>query len=210
MEKLKLNEIAILAMGPTWSQCPETLENGEIWATNTMYMNHHVDRIFLMHDVKHDILVQDKDIVENINKLGVPFYTAGEYASFKTNIAYPVEEIIDYFGVAYFLNVIAWMMAYAIYCKPKRINLYGVDMRGDAGGEYNIGERGCIEFWIGRALGDKIEVGIPEESFLLKRTMRGNFYGYRFRKNPNGLDIPWTTYRLHRARVLYCGYSTLR
>lgn len=197
IEKLDIEEIVILAMGPTWYQCPEKIENGEVWCVNTMYRNHHADRIFLMHDIRHDILVQDKDIRENINKLNVPFYTAGRYPDFKSNIPYPAEEIVEYFGVAYFLNVIAWVLAYAIYCEPKRISLYGVDMRSDAGVEYDVGERSCVEFWIGMALGRGIEVSIPEEAFLLKSVMRGNFYGYKFRHNPNGLDqlIPENTKR---------------
>ena len=187
--KKGLDEIIIVAMGPSWYQCPkEKPYNSEIWGVNTMYRNRDLDRIFIMHDIKYDILTQDRDFVDSINTKGMPVYTAGDYPPIKNNIPYPTEEVIQYFGVGFFLNVMGWMLALAIMQKPKRITLYGVDMRSDSGDEYRLGERGCIEFWLGMAMGKGIDIGLPQESFLLKRVMRGNFYGYHFRKNPKGLD----------------------
>lgn len=185
----KLEEIIICAMGPTWYQCPaEAPPNSEIWGVNTMYRNRKCDRIFIMHDIKHDLMVQDRDFFQTVNELNLPVITAGDYPPIKNNFVYPAEEVIEHFGCAFFLNVMAWMMAYAIMMEPKRITLYGCDMRSDSGDEYRLGERGCVEFWCGMAMGKGIDLGLPQESFLLKRIMRGNFYGYHLRQNPKGLD----------------------
>ena len=184
----QLDEIIILALGPTWYKCPEKApENTEIWGVNTMYRNRDVDRIFIMHDLKHDLCLMDKDFIPTVNKLGVPIYTAGDYPVFDNNIVYPIEDVIKEFNVGFFLNVMCYMIAIAIMEKPKKISLYGTDMRSDAGVEYRVNEKGAIEFWLGVATGRGIDLSIPEESYLLKRMMAGSFYGYVPRKAPNGL-----------------------
>lgn len=201
----KLDEIIICAMGPTWYQCPaEAPPNSEIWGVNTMYRNRKLDKIFIMHDIKHDLMVQDRDFFETVNSLGIPVVTAGDYSALKNNIIYPAEEVIEYFGVAFFLNVMSWMIAYAIMLEPKRLSLYGCDMRSDSGDEYRLGERGCVEFWLGVAMGKGIDLGLPQESFLLKRIMRGNFYGYHLRKTGKGLDelIPTATKRQYSKYMM--------
>ena len=192
-------------MGPTWYQCPaEAPENSEIWGVNTMYRNRDCDRIFIMHDIKHDLMVQDRDFFETVNAKGIPVITAGDYPPLENNFVYPAEEVIEFFGVAFFLNVMAWMLAYAIMCNPKRITVYGCDMRSDSGDEYRLGERGCVEYWLGVAMGKGIDIGLPQESFLLKRIMRGNFYGYHLRKTGKGLDelIPTATKRQYSKYMM--------
>jgi len=201
----KLEEIIICAMGPTWYQCPtEAPPNSEIWGVNTMYRNRKLDRIFIMHDIKHDLMVQDRDFFKTANELKIPVVTSGDYAGFDNNFVFPAEDVVDHFGVAYFLNVMSWMIAYAIMMEPKRISLYGCDMRSDSGDEYRLGERGCVEYWLGMAMGRGIDLGLPQESFLLKRVMRGNFYGYYLRKKAKGLDelIPDATKRKYRNYML--------
>ncbi len=185
---MSLDHIIILALGPSWYKCPEKAgPNEEIWGVNTMYRNRPVDRVFIMHDLRHDICLMDKDFIPNVNELGVPVYTAGDYPVFTNNVVYPIEDILNEFGVGFFLNVMCYMLALAIKERPKKISLFGSDMRTDSGHEYRVNEKGAIEFWLGVAIGHKIKIMIPEESYLLKRMMAGNFYGYKPRKDPNGL-----------------------
>ena len=104
-----MKKINILGLGPTWYQCPETTEEGEeIWGCNTMYRNRKVDRIFISHDLRNDILLMDKDFVDNANATGVPVYTSGEYPVFTNNKVYPIQEILDEFGALFFLNSICY------------------------------------------------------------------------------------------------------
>jgi len=183
-----LDNVIILALGPSWYKCPEKVgENEEIWCVNTMYRNRPADRIFIMHDLRHDILLMDKDFIHNVNQLDVPVYTAGDYPAFKNNVEYPIEEVIKEFNVAFFLNVMCYMIALAIKEGAKKITMFGSDMRSEAGHEYRMNEKGSVEFWLGVAIGRDIAVALPEESYLLKRTMTGNFYGYTPRQEPNGL-----------------------
>ena len=188
MERKQLSNVNILGLGPSWFKCPETTEeNEEIWGINTMYRNRNVDRIFIMHDLREDILLMDKDFIEAANRTGCPVYTAGDYPVFANNVVYPIEKIIEEFKICFFLNVICYMIAIAIMEKVKKISLYGCDMRTDAGEEYKTNEKGAVECWLGVAIGRGIEVAMPEESFLLKRMMTSSSYGYIPRKDPNGL-----------------------
>jgi len=184
----ELEHVIILALGPSWYKCPETTGEGEeVWGVNTMYRNRPVDRIFIMHDLRHDLCLMDKGFIVNANKLGVPVYTAGDYPVFDNNVVYPIEKILNEFKVGFFLNVMCYMIALAILEGVKKISLFGTDMRTDSGQEYKVNEKGAIEFWLGVAIGRGIEISIPEESYLLKRMMAGNFYGYKPRVAPDGL-----------------------
>jgi hypothetical protein len=188
MGELMAEHVHILALGPSWYKCPEEkVEGEEIWAVNTMYRNRPADRVYIMHDLRHDILLMDKDFVHNVNQMDIPVYTAGDYPSFKNNVVYPIEDVLNEFRVAFFLNVMCYMIAHAIMEGVKKISLWGTDMRSDAGHEYRINEKGAVEFWLGVAIGRGVEIAIPEESYLLKRIMTGNFYGYTPRQAPDGL-----------------------
>jgi hypothetical protein len=184
----RLENVNIVGLGPSWFKCPEEHgENEEIWGINTMYRNRKVDRIFIMHDLREDILLMDKDFIHNANQVGCPVYTAGDYPVFNNNLPDPVEKIIQEFKVCFFLNVICYMVAIAVLENVKKISLFGCDMRTDAGEEYRVNEKGAVEFWLGVAIGRGIEVVMPEESYLLKRMMTSSSYGYVPRQEPNGL-----------------------
>lgn len=193
-------------MGPTWCLCPpEAPPNAEIWGTNTMYRNTKIDRMFIMHDIKYDLLLQDKNILENVNKQGFPIYTAGKHPEFINNVEYPLMDIMNEFKILFFLNVIAYMIAFAVTAKPKKLSLYGVDMRTDAGGEYKKNEKGCVEFWLGVSVGRGIHWSAPGESFLCKRAVVSNFYGFKKRALPDGITqiIPSDTKQIfNRYKII--------
>jgi len=183
-----MKKVNILGLGPSWYQCPEELAEGEeTWGANTMYRNRDVSRIYIAHDIRNDILLFDKNFVDNANAVGVPVYTSGAYPIFTKNEVYPIDKIVKEFNALFFLNVICYMIAHAVYEGFEEISLYGCDMRTDTGHEYRVNEKGAVEFWVGAACGRGIQVNIPEESYLCKRVMTGNFYGYVERKGPDGL-----------------------
>jgi hypothetical protein len=180
--------IAIAAAGPSQYLCPKVIEDGEKWCINSQYQNHeNVDRVFLLHDLLTEILIQDHSVIGKLNDLGVPVYTAGPAPVFENNIPYPVEKVVAEFQVGFFLNTMAYMLAFAIMQKPEEIHLYGVDMRPDSGYEWHKEEKGCLEFWLGVAIGRGIKINIPPESYLLKRTMVSNWYAFKPIKESEGV-----------------------
>ena len=186
-----MKHLFLLAMGPTWYQIPQPEHlppDSEVWTINTMFKNYsRVDRVFMMHDIRTEILLQDYNFINLVNDLNVPVYTAGNYEALKNNVIFPVEEIVNEFKVGFFLNSITYMIALGISEKPLSINLFGIDMRPDSGFEWHQEEKGAVEFWLGVATGRGIKITIPEQSYIMKRQTAGYFYGYRPRLDPNGL-----------------------
>ena len=177
-----MKSITIVGGGPSQYRCPNSFNDGEIWGINSLavgYENIKIDRVFLLHDVLTEVLIQEHSIIGKLNDMGVPVNTAGPAPVFENNIQYPIADVMKEFGAGFFLNTMAYMIAFAIMQKPKEIHLYGVDMRPDSGYEWHKQERGCVEFWIGVAIGRKIKVLLPPESFLLKRTMVSNWYAFK-------------------------------
>lgn len=183
-----LDKIIILAQGPSWYQCPDKSPEGvEIWGSNVIFRDHYVDRIFFGHDPRGSFLNDDVHLFENLNKLKVPVYTTGVFKPLKKNAQIPILEIMQEFGIGFFLNVIAWMLPTAILQKPKTMDLYGVDMRPDAGEETYVNEKGSVEFWVGVAMGRGIKVKNTKESYVLKTKQEGNFPGYKNKVPQAGL-----------------------
>ena len=187
------DHIVILALGPTWYQCPRRNllpkpPECEVWGINTIYRNYAgLDKLFMMHDIRTEILLNDFDFVNTVNKEGFPVYTAGDYQCLANNVVYPIEEILEEFKVGFFMNSLTYMFALAIMQKPEMISLFGIDMRPDSQYEWHINEKGCVEFWCGAAVSRGIKLNIPKESYVLRRAMTGAFYGFMPRKTPDGL-----------------------
>ena len=79
------------------------------------------------------------------------------------------------------------MVATAIMQKPKCIQMFGVDMRPDAGVETYLNEKGAVEFWVGVALGRGIKFENTLESYVLKIKQEGDFPGARDKIKRSGL-----------------------
>ena len=185
-----LDSIFILGRGASLLRCPvKKPKNVEYWGCNSAYRARDIDRLFIMHNPQMTQFRRDKELIDNINKKEFPVYTLGKYKSIKNNIEYPVNEVIKEFDVAFFLTNISYMLALAIIQKPKSIHLFGVDMTFGAMNEYMRNEKGCIEFWLGVAIGKGIQFHLPVLSTLLKRKNRENFYGMLVKRDKDTKTI---------------------
>jgi len=188
-----IEHIILIAMGPTWYQCPkrDLMDDSpkvEVWGINTVFRSYFgLDKLFMMHDVRTEILLNDYDFINTVNKEGMPVYTAGDYPCLINNVPYPIEKVMSEFRVGYFLNSLSYMMAFAIMQEPATISLFGIDMRPDSSYEWHMNEKGCVEFWCGAAVSRGILLNIPKESYVMRQAITGTFYGFIPRKNPDGL-----------------------
>lgn len=158
-----------------------TLPEGETWGVNENILWYDLKTVFAMHDYQtlwHNAKM--RAAIEKVNRLGIPFISLGRYDDIPTSIEYPLQEIIQYFGVDYFASSIDYMLAYAIYKGATEIDLYAVDMLQDA--EY-IHQKPSVEFWIGFALGKGIKVCIHGERSEILKIRERKLYGYNIEQS---------------------------
>lgn len=186
----KIRDIYIVAKGPTASKCPDRNSgvgiDDEIWGLNSVYMSRNdLDSLFIMHDVRTVIIAEDRDFINNANNVDTKIYTTIPVKVLKNNVVFPVEKVVNSFGVSYFMNCICWMIAYAILQNPRHIYLYGADFVYGV----DINEKACTEWWLGVAFGRGIGISISEGSALLKPPeLVQPFYGFIVSKKEAGLN----------------------
>ena len=182
----------ILGFGPGVTAYPKDYD-GEVWGLNTAHLKcPRIDRLFIADkitdktDIKNGfyinqfinqekIPIDEEGYKQKIRELGIPFVSCHPYPDIPTYEAFPLQEIVQTFGVAYFANCIAYMLSYAILKGYQEIEIWGV--RQGLLTEYAF-HKGCVEFWIGMAVGFGIDVRIMGDSHLL-RTPDNKLYGYK-------------------------------
>lgn len=202
----KLRNIAIIALGGTTSQWPGMWhlwkEIDEVWTINMGCFAMRSDLNFSCHTLNTMIGIEDpkwtdehadlkkniesnKSLVEMLAASKVPQVTLdGSYGSFE----YPFYEIISKFKNSYFMNGLAYMIAYALYCKVKRI--------WAAGWEFEVGPkameqgRASVEYWTGFATGRGVQFIFPFNTTFLDVKKRGEMglygFGHEQPYMPNG------------------------
>ena len=86
----------------------------------------------------------------------------------------PYEEILAALPRRYVASGIAWQVAMAIALKPKKIALYGIDMKADEEWGY---QRPNCEWLLGLAEGRGIEIVTPDQSALVNSDGACALYG---------------------------------
>lgn len=180
-------KVLICATGSGWELAPKMSEK-IIYALND-YVNLEKyglkpDVLFIMDvlDEKPGVVSGQNDlreIIARINAMKIPLVAPFKYDEIPMSEPFPLEDCVRTFGMAYFTNTIAYMMAYALMCGAKEIELYGVNQAGSH--EYTE-ERGGVEYWLGVANGKGVKVTINgKDSQLMRYKGRyGNniLYGY--------------------------------
>ena len=186
--------VAIVAMGAShrsYTALTSQLGNRrrlvhEVWAINGMGTVIQHDLLFHMDDCK----VQEAraaakpegyvaGMVEWL-KTHPRFITSKAYDDYPGAESFPLQEVIDRFGHAYFNSTVAYAMAYAMHLDFTEIHLYGCDY-SYADNPHKVEKgRACLEFWIGLAAAHGIRVSLPGDTTLLDccAPMNERIYGY--------------------------------
>ncbi len=177
----------ILGSGSGWELAPKVSEK-TIYALNDyVYQERYgikPDLLFIMDVLDEKPLIVAGisnlgDVVARINAMKVPLIGPFKYEEIPLSEAFPLEECAKEFGLPYFNNTIAYMIAYALLKGAEEINIYGVNQASSS--EYFY-EKASVEYWIGVANGKEVKVVINgDKSELLSNKMRfgGNLlYGF--------------------------------
>lgn len=189
MFEIKKNpdKIAILGTGHGWDLFPMVTDH-TIYALNDyVYVDKYKikpDVLFIMDvlDEKPQVVagIQNlSDVIYRINKLKIPLVAPFKYEEIPLSEAFPLKECIKAFGLPYFNNTIAYMIAYALLKGAKEIDIYGVNQRSSS--EYFY-EKAGVEYWLGVAngLGVKITIHGDKSELLANKDRLGGsmLYGY--------------------------------
>lgn len=155
-------EVSIYGGGASLRLAPFT--DSDKWSVGSLYntLQDKVDLYFCFHN---------SDPIHQLSKL--------DNIGYIDRTKYPLDEIIKKFGSRYFTNSISYMIAYAIYKRYKKINLYGVDV--NVSSEY-VFERPSIAYWCGVANGRGITVNWSKINPLY-------LYGYEGDKMEKILEV---------------------
>jgi len=193
--------VILLGKGQGWQQCPPNGEiiyhrrnpdgsvtdeqvNAEIWGLNgLLFEKKKLDRIFMMDIIDEMPSVvagywEIPKVIDKLNELGIPMVAPYQYAEISNSESFPIKEVVEMFGTPYLNNTIAYMIAYALMKGVKSISTWGINQA--SGSEYFY-EKGCVEYWVGQALGRGVDVYIngPSELLLNKARYGGTLlYGY--------------------------------
>ena len=146
-----------------------------ICGLNQLYR--HIPRADLWFDIHEDFnepgtVVPGTDFLGWLKACPIPIVMTRQFEDVPNCVRYPIERIIEKFGIDYFTSSISLMIAFAISEGFTHVGVWGVDLI--VGQEWDY-QKACAEFWLGQAMGRGIEVVLPDKSALLKTLYR---YGY--------------------------------
>lgn len=173
--------VVILGLGPSLESYLDHVKRlgsrhafaDEVWAINALGDIVQCDRIFHMDDVRiqeqRAKLLPDSNIAQMVRWLKKhpgPIYTSRAHPDYPGLVEFPLQEVLNDGGFAYFNSTAAYAIAYAMHIGVKQISLFGLDYTLP---NAHNGEKGraCCEFWLGLAAARGILINISEKSSMM-------------------------------------------
>ena len=181
------SSIMILGSGSGWEHAPKNTEKTVYALNDYAYQDKYgiqPDALFIMDVLDEKPMVVAGisnlgDLISRINMMRVPLIAPYKYEEIPLSQAFPIDECVKRFGMPYFSNTIAFMIAYALLQNPKEIELFGVNQASSS--EYFY-EKAGVEYWLGVAVGMGVKTtlnGVKSELLTNKARFGGDImYGY--------------------------------
>lgn len=173
--------VAILGLGPSLEAYVDHVKRlgarrkyaDEVWGINAVADVIQCDRVFHMDDVAIQEIRAAARPASNIAAMigwlkthPGPIYTSIVRSGYPGLVAFPLEEVVDSLGFAYFNSTAAYAVALAIFLGVKKISLFGCDFTYPDAHQAEKG-RGCVEFWLGMAAARGIGLAYPKTSTIM-------------------------------------------
>lgn len=130
--------------------------------------------------IREGIQYQNKftgeDFKKKINARRVPFVTQKRYPDIPLSVPFPLKEVVAKYGTPYFTNTICYMIAMALLEGVTHLQLWGIVQGGYS--EY-LRERKGVEYWLGHAAGQGVNVEVRGVTSLFENDNNGKLYGYK-------------------------------
>lgn len=192
--------VVILGLGPSAEQYMDLCKRlggrrrfaDQVWAINALGDVVQCDLVFHMDDIRVQELraaaAPQSNIAVMVDWLKtspVPVITSRAHPDYPALTEFPLQDVINDLGFAYFNGTAAYAVAYAIFKGATKISLFGCDF-SYANSHHAEKGRGCLEFWLGFAAARGIELGFADRTSLLDTIEDPadpgeiNVYGYDF------------------------------
>ena len=210
--KKTLGHVVILGLGPSLESYVDLVKRlgaqrklaDEVWGINAVGDVIRCDRIFHMDDVRVQEVRAAAAPESNIAAMlewmkvrrGTPIYTSVANKKYPDLVAYPLAEVIQSCGIAYFNSTCAYAVALAVHEGASKISLYGSDFTYANSHDAEKG-RACVEFHLGIAKARGIAIGLPRCTTLLDANAPQDerIYGY------DCVDLDIRRSKANRVRV---------
>jgi len=173
--------VVILGMGPSLECYVDVVKRlgnrrkfaDEVWAINALGDIVQCDRIFHMDDVRvqerRAAAKPESNIAAMLDWMRThpgPIYTSRPHPDYPGLVAFPLQDVINSCGIAYFNSTAAYAVAYAVHLGVKKLTMFGIDYTLPNAHHAEKG-RGCVEFHLGIAKARGIVLGFPDNTSLM-------------------------------------------
>jgi hypothetical protein len=214
------DSVAIVGLGPSLDAYVSTCRAmggrhrlaTETWAINGLGDVLACDRIFHMDDVRIQQIRAEAAPESNIAAMldwmrthPGPIYTSKGHPDYPGLVDYPLEDVINVTGHAYFNSTFAYALAFAVFLGVKTVHLFGADFTYPNAHHAERG-RACVEYWMAIAAERGINVVVPETSSLLDAIEGSPLYGFGAM---GGFDVALTRGEDGKVSVAYAERAAL-
>jgi len=191
---IQKKHVAILGLGGSVEQYLDICKKvggrskfcDEVWTINALGDVFACDLVFHMDDIRiQEIRAAarpDSNISAMVDWLAtskVPVITSRAHPDYPALVEFPLEDVLNHLGHAYFNNTAAYAVAFAIHAGATEISCFGMDYTYE---NVHHAERGraCVEFWLGQAHARGIKINTPKNTSLLDANCseKHRLYGY--------------------------------
>lgn len=186
--------VVILGLGPSLEAYVDLAKRlggrralcDEVWGINSVAGVVQCDRVFHMDDIRVQLARATAQPESNIARMvdwmrghPGPIYTSRPHPDFPGLVAYPLEDVINSCGIAYFNSTAAYAVAYAVHIGVKQISCFGFDFTYPDSHKAEKG-RACVEFHLGIGKARGITIGFPAATTLMDANapFEERVYGY--------------------------------
>jgi len=196
IEKLDGANIAIVAMGESQLDYHLSICHGnkydEVWAINAMAgIARQVDRTFMLDPASRFLDTDDSGsqtylMKEILKSHPGPIYTCELDKRCDNLVKFPLIEVVKDTGSSYLNNTVCFAIAFALYNRVGRLNMFGVDFTYKGNLHFAEAGRACTEFWLSKCITAGMTVSVAPRSGLLDTDvpLKDKVYGYHRLDNP--------------------------
>ena len=196
IKKLDGATIAIVAMGESQLDFHLSISHSntydEVWAINAMAgIIKEVDRTFMLDPSSRFLDTDDAGTQTGLMRKVLtthsgPIYTCELDDRCPGLVKYPLLEVIKETSCSYLNNTVPYAIAFALYNRVGRINLFGIDFSYKGNLHFAEAGRSCVEFWLAKCIEAGMTVSVAPRSTLLDTDVpvEAKLYGYHRLENP--------------------------